>query len=490
MTRLKTPIQLIAAAALAGLPIAALAGSPTISTPAPSKPIEQPLLSFCDGKLIFDVQERVRWEDRENNFDFNDSVRSLTDDNWFLFRFRVGMMIKPAPWLKFYVQGQDSREWLSDRPDFPGVLGAEGDDPFDLRQAYIEIGNTPDMPWGVKIGRQTLSYGDERLVGTFDWNNIGRTFDAVKLSYKAPTWNVDAFASTVVTPHREGYNQSDLFNGNETEREQVFSGVYFSTTAIAPQTTDLYAFHLHEEYVPTGDTSFVTLGTRIKSKPGYFSHQAPPPSDGKSVADGKTPPPPPAPPKPLGFDYESEFAFQTGKVKGKDLTAFAVHAGVGYTFDAAWTPRVGVEYNYGSGDDNPLDGDIQTFQNLFPTNHKFYGQMDVFSWQNMHDAGLIFKVAPTKKLAAKAELHAFWLASTDDVWYRANGSTAVRPLTPMARAASNYAGTEADFTLTYAATKWLSLEAGYSHFWAGDYLKDTGASDDADFGYVQATLNF
>jgi hypothetical protein len=66
----------------------------------------------------------------------------------------------------------------------------------------------------------------------------------------------------------------------------------------------------------------------------------------------------------------------------------------------------------------------------------------------------------------------------------------VRPLTPAAQAASNYAGSEVDVTFTYAATKWLSLEAGYSHFWAGDYLSDTGASDDADFGYVQATINF
>ena len=483
-------MKLIATAALAGLSVTAFAGPPSAPAPAPSKPIEQPLLSFCDGKLTFDVQERVRWEIRENNFDFNDKVRTINDDNWLLFRFRIGMMIKPAPWLKLYVQGQDSREYLSDRPDFPGVLGAEGDDPFDLRQAYVEIGNTKDMPWGVKIGRQTLTLGDERLVGAFDWNNIGRTFDAVKLSYKAPTWSVDAFSSTVVVPHREGYNQSDFYNGNETERGQVFSGIYFSTTAIGPQTTDFYALHLHEHYVGPGDTNFLTLGTRIKSKPGAFSHKAAAPSDGKSVADGKSTPPPPAPPKPLGLDYEAELAFQTGDVKGKDLTAFAAHAGLGYTFDTAWTPRLGLEYNYGSGDSDPTDGDVETFQNLFPTNHKFYGQMDVFSWQNMHNVGLILKASPTKKLTVKGELQAFWLASTDDSWYRANGSTTVRPLNAAARSAGNYAGTEADLTVTYAATKWLSLEAGYSHFWAGDYLADTGAHDDADFGYLQATINF
>jgi hypothetical protein len=34
------------------------------------------------------------------------------------------------------------------------------------------------------------------------------------------------------------------------------------------------------------------------------------------------------------------------------------------------------------------------------------------------------------------------------------------------------------------------LWAGYSHFFAGDYLNATGRSDDADYGYFQATINF
>ena len=256
---------LFAAALFAGN---AIAGTATAPAPIKSEPL--PLLSFCDGKFVFDVQERLRWEVRENNFDFSDATRSLTDDNWFEQRFRIGITLKPTDWLKIYAQAQDSREWLSDRADFPGVLAAEGDDTFDLRQAYIEIGNTKDIPWGIKIGRQVLSFGDERLVGAFEWNNIARTFDAVKLSYKGANWNVDAFASTVVVPERGSYNQSDLFNGNETEREQVFSGLYFSTTAIPVQTTDLYVFHLHEEF-PTTSTNFFTLGLRMKSKPGVFA---------------------------------------------------------------------------------------------------------------------------------------------------------------------------------------------------------------------------
>lgn len=453
-------------------------------------------LSFADGALVFDLQERMRWEIRENNFDFNDAVKSLTDDNWFEQRLRIGLLVKPCDWFKLYVQGQDSREINSDRPDFPGVLGAEGDDAFDLRQGYFEIGNSKAFPLTLKVGRQVLSYGDERLIGAFDWNNIGRTFDAAKLRWEQKAWSLDAFASTVVVPTRGKYNQSDFLNGNETDRGQIFSGLYFSTTALGPQTIDLYALDLHEntsaKYQPTakGDTNFVTLGLRVKSKPGAFAHIEPAPApDGKSVPDGKSAPAVVAS-KPVGLDYEFEGAFQTGKVRGLDLTAFAVHGGLGYTFDVAWLPRLGVEYNYATGDKDPLDGNLETFQNLFPTNHKFYGQMDVFSWQNMHDLGVIVKAQPIKAVTLKAEYHGFWLANTNDVWYRANGVTAVRPLNALARNASNYAGSEADVTAQWTVNKHLAVEAGYSHFFTGDYLADTGAHDDADFGYVQATITF
>jgi hypothetical protein len=43
-------------------------------------------------------------------------------------------------------QLQDSREAYSVRPNIPGVQGAEGDDEFDLRQAYIALGDLKKFP--------------------------------------------------------------------------------------------------------------------------------------------------------------------------------------------------------------------------------------------------------------------------------------------------------------------------------------------------------
>ncbi|HZJ16654.1 MAG TPA: hypothetical protein VFD27_16480, partial [Chthoniobacteraceae bacterium] len=99
------------------------------------KKIEKPLLSFADGLVQFDVETRARFEIRNNTRDFDDAINDDNDDSWLLTRFRLGLALKPLPWLKLYAQTQDVREIDSDRPNIPGVRGTEGFDEFDLRQA-------------------------------------------------------------------------------------------------------------------------------------------------------------------------------------------------------------------------------------------------------------------------------------------------------------------------------------------------------------------
>jgi len=443
----------------------------TAPPPAVEKKEVNPLC-FLDGKICFDIQERFRWENRNNNFDFNDAVDSLTDDNWFLNRFRLGLAIKPVDWLKIYAQTQDAREWFSDRPNTPGVMGAEGNDNFDLRQSYIQLG--PKWVY-TKVGRQELAYGDERLIGVTPWTNFGRTFDAAKLHYEQKNFWVDVFSSTVVYILRDSFDYSDLFNGAGTHRDQVFSAIYGSTTALNPFTIDAYALLLDEHNptkivqgitypgtslsVPGTRTDFVTLGTRFKADPKKLN----------------------------GWETEGEFAFQAGQVSDLDLTAFAAHIGGGYNFKCPWTPRLFAEFNYASGDDNPNDGNIETFQNLFPSNHNYYGYMDLFSWQNLINPALNMRVKPCKEVTLETNLNWFWLANTDDAWYRANGTTRVRPITPNA---PNYVGTELDVLITCQPVKPLILLLGYSHFFSGGYVSASGPSGDADFGYAQATVNF
>ena len=467
-------------------------------TEAQRKKIEQKMagtynpMSFYDGKLVFDVQERVRVELRDNNFDFNDSVNIATDDTWLLQRLRVGVMVKPVDWFKTYVQGQDTREFESERKNVPFVAGSEGDDPFDLRQAYVELGNPAKFPLVAKVGRQEFIYGDERLIGAFDWNNFSRTFDAVKLRYDAPEqkfW-VDAFASHVVEIREYGPDENRGWTFNDANWQDTFAGIYGSTTLIPKQTTDAYFLYrnkkdndpLYSDSLGNVARAYdirqeiYTAGARVKSLPGTLA----------------------------GFDYEAEGAYQFGRDQGRidlaypnatgdmlDHEAYAFEARVGYTWEEVkWKPRLGVEYSFASGDTDPNDDKDESFLNLFPTNHKFYGYMDLFAWKNIHNPVASLKFTPDPKVTVQIDGHGFWLATNEDAWYRANAVAQVRPFSAAGADAETFVGTEIDLTIGYNVHRALKFLFGYSHFFAGSYLEDTGTADDADFAYAQMVIGF
>ena len=93
---------------------------------------------------------------------------------------------------------------------------AEDNGPFELQQAYVTLGNLKQFPLLLKVGRQELVYGEQRLVGSFLWNNSPRTFDAVKVRYQDAFFGVDLFTGGVV------YNRHDHLN--QATRRMSFPG--------------------------------------------------------------------------------------------------------------------------------------------------------------------------------------------------------------------------------------------------------------------------
>jgi hypothetical protein len=401
----------------------------------------------------------------------------VSDNDFVLFRTRFWAGYSPTDWLTIFGEGQSSSSTGDQRQPNP-----QADGPADLYQAYVVLGGIKDLALSLKVGRQELVYGDERLVGCSDWDNVGRVFDGVKLRYEDSFGWVDAFTSRVVIPNDDAFDQPNWYD--------VFSGVYGSTRNLVPKTElQLYFF---ADNVGAGSPQIVTtygrgnsprdiytIGTRFQSLPGQWH----------------------------GWDLNGEFAGQFGDfqyprgtpgvVNGQRLgqLAAAAHIEGGYTFaETDWKPRLALGFDYATGDDNPNDKNHNTFVNLFPTNHKFYGAMDFFSWQNIIDPYFKASIAPVKGLSLALTYNIFWLATTSDFFYqvgqapRTTGGYAIHPQN------GSFAGQEVDFVATYTPAKFLQLQAGYAHFFTGDYIAQTfqhlGGAHDADWVYVQAQLSF
>jgi hypothetical protein len=427
--------------------------------------------SLANGHLVFDAAFNTRFEIRENNADFNSRVNDPKDASWQLTRFRLGALYHASEWLKFYVQGQDIRELGGSRPNNVGTFGADGDDGMDILQAWVDIGHDADG-LSLRVGRQPLNYGSQRLISNPQWLNSSRAWDAVRLHYASATWELDFFTGSPVTFINNQWNRSDMFNPNEN-RNAIDSGVYFSSKALIPwqSKTDFYVFNQILDKVPgaagaplgaVGRTNVWSIGTLMKGDPKLLAN----------------------------WDYDFEMTAQFGEAGGLNHRAFAGHWGGGYNFKDAWKPRLGVQYNYASGDGDATDGRSSTFQNFFPGNHALSGYMDTTAWMNMHNLQLNFTVQPTEKLKLSLDAMAFWNATNNDAWYGSNTSTTVRPVNAAARNAGNYRGTEFNFNAWYTFNAHVALQTGYAIFLPGSYLAQTGASDTAHFGYAQLSLQF
>ncbi len=410
-------------------------------------------------------------------------------------RFRAGYADK---WWSALVEGESSlaqsdQRWAyANNPFVPGTVAKKGDGPeadsIELHQAFVAVGNHKEFPVSLKVGRMELSYGEERLIGAVGWNNIGRTFDAAKVRWQNEWFGVDLFASRPVIPQNgvfDGPNDYDFFSGFYATSLKVpknILDVYFLARNASPQAA---AAVPSPQFPQPSARDIYTVGFRLKSKPGDLGP----------------------------WDYSLESAYQFGNFVDKrpglltptqrlDQSAYMVAAQGGYTFADVWaTPRLGLEYDFSSGDRNPFDAHHETFDNLFPTNHKFYGYMDFVSLENIHDVRATLSLKPTPRLSVALEGHGFWLANTHDSFYNvagvARGGTASTPGTGYGvnPRYGNFVGTEIDLVAGYAVTRFAQVEAGYGHFFAGDYIAQSLAnplfgSQDANYVYAQININF
>jgi hypothetical protein len=448
---------------------------------------------------------RLRYEDKEGfaiagkagSMDFRDHGADVSND-YLHSRIRAHAGYT-AEWFGAYVEGRSSMVAGDERfayPNTPAVAGTvrrEGSGPeadaIDLHQAYFVVGNHKEFPLSLKVGRQELSYGEERLIGAFGWNNIGRVFDAAKVRWQNEWFAADFFASRPVIPEDGRFNVNNDYDW--------FSGVYATTTLVPKNSLELYflarnasskaiAAEPSPQFPQPSARDIYTAGGRIKSKPGEFGN----------------------------WDYTLEGAYQFGDFRDLrlgtdsprlDHNAFMAVVQGGYTFADVWAmPRLGAEYSYGSGDSNPRDGQHGTFENLFPTNHKFYGYMDFFSLQNIQDVRGIFQLKPHPRVTFAIEGHGFWLANTHDNLYNVTGTPRGGLGIPATGAGTGYGiyannssfvGTELDVIAGWAVTRFAQLEAGYGHFFTGDYIQQSLSapafgSRDANWFYLQLSVNF
>ena len=377
---------------------------------------------------------------------------SVTDyDSYYLNRLRLSAAVQPSPWMQAFVQIHDN-EAMS-YPTSPAPTSVTSG--FDVRQGYIEIGRKAPRGVIVSGGRMEYALGDGRLFSSTDWGNSSRTFDMARASAFVPGFKVDVFRGGVV--------QIDTAKFDRVKPGEYYWGEYGTFDKIKHVTLlDVYAFQKMTS-VNTGE-----LGSKGDGRVYTYG--------GRAVVPVT---------KMVSFDVGG--AFQRGHLAADSVKAWGAYGLVSWVLSKSATkPKLTLECNFASGDDNPKDGVKRTFDQLMASNHAKYGFADLIAWRNMKAYQAKFEVSPNKKLKVNAALAFLRLATVNDSWYGSSGSKTVAN----AKATSRDIGWEPDLYATYAVSKELSLSTGVALLLPGDYVKQSTTLDRYWYPWAMWVLKF
>lgn len=379
--------------------------------------------------------------------------RRGSDDGYLLTRLRLSFDFRLKPWFHAFVQGQDSHAPGID----PARLNAGLKNDFDLRQGYLNFGAWDNGWVGLRVGRQEMRLGGERLAGVSDWGNVSRTFDAVYLRVGRPSARLNLFAASPVVINMTRFDK-------RRPGENLY-GLYGSFEKLIPRATvEPYFFWKTMPRVVgkdglKGDADIYTIGVRWLGK------------------------------LPRGFDYTLEMDRQVGHFAASDVAAWAGYWIAGYTPPRLpLKPRFSVEYGYATGDGGSGDAKFRTFDQLYPTNHGVFGLTDLVGWRNVRHVRSGVEIKPHPKLALKFNYHYLGLASLQDGFYGTGGNLIIRA--PAGGARHGDIGQEADLLLEYAPARDFSLGAGMGHLYPGRFLKENSPGSATSFPYLFCTYRF
>ncbi|MBQ4821082.1 alginate export family protein [Aquimarina sp. MMG016] len=334
---------------------------------------------------------------------------------------------------KAHLSFQDVSVWGDTRQ----ILPTDSNDSFQIAEAWVQLKLSES--WATKVGRQTLSYDDQRILGGLDWAMQGRFHDAALIKYAKGKSKLDV-----------GFSFSQ--NSGSANPANEFGNVFDVTGFFTYKALEFA--HYNIAFTENNSLSILAMNNTFQNiengiaVEGFFHRHT-------FGAYGKF--------KLGGVGLATSAYYQAGKAnQNTDLSAYLLSAEGIYKAGAT---KIGLGFEIQSGtDQNSTDDKNKSFFPLYGTNHKFNGYMDYFYVGNhANSVGLtdiygkaIFKTGKKSSLLVKA--HYFGAAAT--LINDNDGSEA-----------DSYLGTEVDIVFTQKLLPYATLKVGYSQMFASENME-------------------
>jgi hypothetical protein len=354
---------------------------------------------------------------------------------------------------KAYVSLQDVRVWGD-----VNQLNVNDVNGFSVHEAWGQVRFCDIL--SLKVGRQEISYDDQRIFGAVGWAQQARSHDAAILKFSFNE-NNKLDVGLAYNAMRESLYEVDYTKLNYKTLQYVwYHGDYGKHGLSVLFLNNGFAYDanstdsIYDEKVAYSQT----IGARYTLKTGK-----------------------------VGFDAAAYS--QTGKnAKNRDLSAYYFSANVYFQASESFNIGLGGEYLSGTSTLNQgvSSETDQSFTPLYGTNHKFNGWMDYFYVGNyIGKNGLIDIYFPMKLKVQKVTFalipHYFMAAATVSTY-----DESIHDYKDL----SNGLGTEIDFSVTYAITKSVVITGGYSQMFGTETLQSVDYPDNPSVEYYKNTNNW
>ncbi|MGM9475948.1 alginate export family protein [Pedobacter sp. GSP4] len=329
------------------------------------------------------------------------------------------------------------------------------ENPLELHQVFAD-GLLPlraGSSIALRVGRQELSYGSQRLVSVRDAPNNRQSFDGVKILLRTKKIKTDLFYSHYVQA------KTGIFDDRYSSGTK-FWGAYFSTAKI-PLLDQLDVYYLGFERAESkfddvkGKEKRHSVGVRI--------------SGIKSM-----------------FEYDIESLYQFGDVAALNISAWTLSAHLSLKLsEHGLQPKVGIKSEMISGDKQYGDGRLNSFNPLFPRGG-YFGLAALIGPSNLFDVHPYIEILLAKNLVLTQDYDIFRRMETTDGIYAVNG----RLLYSGKTSDSKDIGTQLGTALEYNPSRFLYLRGEFTWFNTGNYLKQVSGGKDILMYGLTATFKF
>jgi len=256
---------------------------------------------------------------------------------------------------------------------------------LDLRLLFLDTqAELADGTFKLRLGRQEIAFDLQRFVSVRDGPNVRQAYDAIWADYERGGWRFSGFTSQPV----QYRNQADF--DDYSNRRLRFSGIRAQRRITADSELSLSLSDFRKDAVQA------LAGSGNEERRNVDLHY-----NGQAQ----------------GFDWDVEGLRQSGRLGARTVDAWALGSLAGFTFgDLGWRPRLGLQLDAASGDRNSKDGQVGTFNPLFPNG--YYVTLSGYTgYTNFIHLKPSLTLTPMPALKLVAALGALWRQTTHDAIY-------------------------------------------------------------------------